>query len=105
MHSGLLHPSSDASSQSDSFAAQSLLVLLLLMEDEDPTVRLASAQSAGRALALNGQQDCLSAAVPYVQQQTFAFIGHHHGDERRVVEQMLAWIYRWIPSSDHQSCI
>lgn len=91
---GLLLPSTKRAFSGSQLAVQGFLLLLQLLEDEDHSVRRASAECAGLALAAHGQEDCSFAAVPLIQQRVFAFVAGAFGEERIVVEQMLAWICR-----------
>lgn len=74
---------------------RAFLLLLQLLEDEDRAVRIAAAKTAGQASIAFGSEDCSSAAVPYVQQKTFALMARHFGCRLEFVQQLLAWILRW----------
>ncbi len=72
---------------------QAFFVLLQLLEDEDPTVRAATARSAGQAVAVYGGEDCSSAAVAYVQLKTFDVAAINFGTRKGFAQKLLAWIY------------
>ena len=81
-------------SEADAHALQAFFILLYLLEDEDRTVRNAAAETAGRSSADLGYEDCLNAAVAYVQERTFALVARHFGHRKDLVEQLLACIFR-----------
>ena len=81
-------------SETEAHTLQAFFIILRLLEDEDRTVRNATARTAGHAAAGFGFEDCSWAAVPFVQGRTFALVARHYSHRKYFVEKLLACIFR-----------